>query len=242
MPEHRNQVNDKTKGTLVWVVCTKCGPETKQHMVLASVEVTDGHGDDNYWIDVSSTNELIQCGGCLAISMRMTASNSEDYDHNDDGSISYVVSENLYPPRENLRQARIFEDWKLPAEVTRIYQETLSALNKDLKVLAGTGLRALVEAVCNERQAKGSDLQKKIDDLVAKQILTKAGSEILHQIRALGNKAVHEMKPHGMEQLALAMDVVEHLLEEVYILPAAAANTFEKVGIKPTVPPVPPAV
>jgi hypothetical protein len=65
-----------------------------------------------------------------------------------------------------------------------------------------------------------------MDDLTTKSVLTPAGAEILHKIRTLGNAAAHEVKPHSEKQLGLAMDVVEHLLTDVYILPRRVAAEF----------------
>ena len=55
-------------------------------------------------------------------------------------------------------------------------------------------------------------------------VLTKDGAEILHSLRILGNIAAHEVTPHSDDQLAVAMNVVEHLLNGVYILPKAASH------------------
>ena len=109
----------------------------------------------------------------------------------------------------------------LPASVAPIYDETHAALANKQPILAGVGIRALIETVCNEKGATGSSLEKKIDDLVTKGVLTRTGSETLHSMRILGNQAAHEVKPHSEETLNLAMDVVEHMLTDVYILPAA---------------------
>ena len=115
----------------------------------------------------------------------------------------------------------------LPSKVQRIYAETLQALNSKSPILAGIGLRALVETVCHEKSAQGANLLQKIDDLTAKSVLTPAGAQILHKIRTLGNAAAHEVKPHSEKQLGLAMDVVEHLLTDVYILPKQVEAEFE---------------
>jgi Domain of unknown function (DUF4145) len=40
------------------------------------------------------------------------------------------------------------------------------ALCSKLPILAGVGIRALIEAVCHDKSAQGSDLRKKIDSLV----------------------------------------------------------------------------
>ncbi|PYO51623.1 MAG: hypothetical protein DMD83_27285, partial [Candidatus Rokuibacteriota bacterium] len=81
------------------------------------------------------------------------------------------------------------------------------------------GIRAIIEAVCRDRNASGEDLFEKINDLLAQGVLTKDGSDILHRLRVLGNNAAHEIKAHSATELTLAMDVAEHLLQAVYILP-----------------------
>ena len=115
----------------------------------------------------------------------------------------------------------------LPANVRRIYEETIGAMNNDQSVLAGIGIRALIETVCNDRKANGKNLMKRIDDLVKLGVLTAEGAAVLHKLRTLGNSAAHEVKPHTQAQLGLALDVVEHLLNGVYVLPAHAKTTFD---------------
>ncbi len=111
--------------------------------------------------------------------------------------------------------------------LSRIYQESILALNSDQPILSGIGIRAIIETVSNEEQAAGNDLAQKINGLVAKGVLTKDGADILHKIRALGNQAAHSVKVHSSTELKLAMDVVEHLLQAVYILPHHAKGTFK---------------
>jgi hypothetical protein len=41
-------------------------------------------------------------------------------------------------------------------------------------------------------------------------------------MRDLGNEAAHNIRPHSDETLRIAMDVVENLLQSVYILPKIA--------------------
>ena len=100
-------------------------------------------------------------------------------------------------------------------------------MNGDQPVLSGIGIRALIETTTKERNANGKDLMEKINDLVTQGVLTKDGADILHKLRVLGNKAAHEVKPHSTDQLDLAMDVIEHLLKGVYILPHHAKRKFK---------------
>lgn len=129
----------------------------------------------------------------------------------------------LYPSRLEGRH-KLDKSDLLPKEIIRIYNETHAALCNNLSVLAGIGIRALIETICKEKSAQGSNLEKKIDSLVTMGVLTPDGAEILHSLRILGNEAAHEVKPHTEITLGIAMDVVEHLLKGVYILPAVASK------------------
>jgi hypothetical protein len=62
-------------------------------------------------------------------------------------------------------------------------------------------------------------------------VLTNDGATILHSLRNMGNDAAHEVKPHREEELKVAFDVVENLLESVYLLPLKAKKLPKKIQI-----------
>jgi hypothetical protein len=209
------------------VACTKCSGKTS-HRVLAIVNVNGSEGDSNYSFDWHTGHELIQCLGCKTISYRTVSSNSEDYFRDEHGDTIYETAEKLYPLRINGVKGLGDEAIYLPPKIRQIYDETLTALSVSAPILAAIGLRALVETVCKEKNADGHDLFKKIDSLVDKRVLTPMGANILHKIRTIGNAAAHEVKPHSESQLLLALDIVEHLLKDVFILPKQVEAEFGK--------------
>lgn len=205
-----------------------------------SVEERGSHpaGDGANSFDWWSDSEVVQCQGCKAVTFRQTSSDSESGDFGDEGW-EPSVKERLYPGRlAGMKTLGDEVEYYVPTEVYRIYSETIGALANGSPVLAGIGLRALLEAVCKERHAGGKDLHKKIEDLQRQGILTQVSATILHKIRALGNAAAHEVKPHPEHQLALALGIVEHLLNDVYILPKKAEHGFpeDKSNAKPNAP------
>ena len=207
---------DKTKGETREVVCNRCD-NTTNHIVCSSVEFHWGN-DDIQGID---THEIIRCSGCDSISFRIGSSNSEDFEHDEEGNFVHPETEEIYPSR--LMGCIPLEDiYSLPDKVHSIYKETHAALCTKLKILAGVGIRALVEAVCSEETAEGHNLEEKIDDLVKKEVLTKRNARVLHRTRLLGNKAAHETKAASDSELDVAFDIVENLLETVYIIPKKA--------------------
>jgi len=214
---------DDGVGEEIEATCAKCG-DGKTHVIRSSIKEYNAdehhHGASFEWID---KYQVIQCGGCKNYSFRKTQSNSEDYDPYTRDHPEVVT---LYPSRIKGR-APVNDHKLLPAALQQIYLETLKALNSDQPVLAGIGIRAIVEAVCKDQNATENKLEKKIDELVAKQVLTRAGADILHKLRILGNKAAHDVKPHDVQQLGFAFDVIDNLVSSVYILPHHAKATFQ---------------
>jgi hypothetical protein len=221
------------------VQCPQCVGLTA-HKILANANLSGG---DRH-MDWQTDYQILQCNGCKTISYRSAASNSEDFDHYIDeyGSedIVHTITEKLYPPRIYGYSGLGEDRWRLPDSLRRIYDETSSALTTDQPVLTGIGVRAILETLCKDKAANGSNLLTQIDDLVTKGILTPARASVLHQIRTLGNLSAHEVAPHTPAQLSLAMKVVDHLLEEVYILPEKTQRLFS--GLAPTANILPPPI
>ena len=209
---------NKTKDKEYRLPCAKCLGETR-HKVLQSVDISGEAPEFEFYY--GENFQIVQCQGCDSVSFRKCHSDSEDCSYDEDTEEPHhIETVELYPRRVAGRH-KLRQDYFLPSAVSRIYSETHSALCNEQPILAGIGIRALVETVCKEKAAVGSNLEQKIDNLVANGVLTQAGAETLHSMRILGNEAAHEVKPHSEETLNLAMDVVEHLLNDVYILPAA---------------------
>lgn len=216
----------KSDGKEIEIQCRQCSLAT-DHKVLCSAEMT---GSDSH-MNWGTSYEIIQCLGCKTVSFRTESGSSEDFHHYHDEygneQIEYSTTEKQYPQGRKISAGISGLDaFSLPEKVRVIYFETSQALTTDQPVLTGIGLRALIETVCKDKSASGKDLFNQINDLVEKKLLTPARADVLHQIRALGNTAAHEVKPHSSEQLALAMEVLDHLLEEVYVLPAKTARVF----------------
>lgn len=66
---------------------------------------------------------------------------------------------------------------------------------------------------------KKSNLEGKISGLCESGVLTKAHAAFLHQHSFLGNEALHELRQPSSDELALAIEILEHTLEALYKLP-----------------------
>ena len=125
----------------------------------------------------------------------------------------------------------------LPPSVRSAYLETHAALCSGLPILAGIGIRLIVETVCKDKEtvdevtdkkAKYKLLETRIDELVEKQLLTPTDAGFLQRTRLVGNKAAHEALQLDEVTLNAAMDVAEHLLRSAYLLPKIADRLLTK--------------
>ncbi len=227
---------NKTKDKLISVQCATCNRATKHRVVVSFDEDGTAYDTDEQWsVDWVDNYQVVQCQGCETISFRHVHWFSEDQDPftGDDGS-----TERLYPKRSsNSINPKGF--YNVPSNLRRIYGELVDCFNNDSPTLCAAGLRALVEGVCAQQgvvdgpvqiPAKGGgtqtvrkdNLEGRIAGLQEKGLLTQSSAQTLHEHRYLGNSAVHELARPSEAELKLAIEIVEHTLEQLYELPEKA--------------------
>jgi hypothetical protein len=214
----------------VYVRCHTCNKDGQKVEIMASVrkhtKANCGHG---HIVDSWEHYQVLKCGGCETLFFRTTEENSEnmdfDYDHNGETITTLNVTEKLYPEMAAERNT-IKEFHFLPEQLRAIYTEAAKALYSNQPVLAGIGIRAILETICKDKKSLGENLLEKIDGLKNQGVLSPNGALVLHKLRVLGNSSAHEVKPHSDDQLSLAFDVLDNLLLNVYVLEPQVAKIF----------------
>lgn len=200
----------------VQVQCTECGGLQRNHAVLAEHVVT--WDNDRYDIVIWHTFQIVQCKGCNFVRFRQYKTCTEDRD--EFGNLE--LYETTVFPENKAAQTPAVESAHLPADVLKMYQETLGCFNSGANTLAAAGLRAIVEAVCKHRKISGANLEKKIEGLVTAGVLAQAQADFLHEERYMGNDAIHEMKTPSKQDLLDGLRIIEGLMNALYILPTHA--------------------
>lgn len=207
-------LNGKEKiGSTVRVNCQNCGGAARNHKILAHEQKVK---DDGY-VGECTEYQICQCLGCEGLHFREVYTCSEDCD-SEGNPIEFV---RVFP---ETREWRRTPDPELVSiqNVGHIYREAIGAFNANANVLAGAGLRAVVEAICIDRGVKGPNLETRIDSLVSANLLAKPQADLLHEERFLGNSALHELEAPAETDLNHGFEIVEGLLKTIYILPDRA--------------------
>ncbi len=167
--------------------------------------------DDDF--DIQETWAIWECLGCettLAIDSWM------------DDEPTY------YPPRSS-GQAEKKEYENIPSQLDSIYAEIVQAFNNGSHILCAAGLRALLEAICVDRDPSLAGpkkrLPQKIDTL--KSNVPDKIVDNLHSFRFLGGRALHELERPQPKELALAIEVIEDVLNVVYELDYKSGRLYK---------------
>lgn len=209
--------------------CSTCA-RLQNHKVLKE-ELTHFDDQEGWWEE--NSYQIIQCAGCDALSFRILHEDAalSQNSHSDDS-----VVEILFPRRDS--ESRPIKKYRrdFPLKVKDIYVETVEAFNNQFNLLCGMGVRSTLEAICLDKEIKNgkviikgvlkvsNKLNGKIAGLCEKGYLTASNSETLNELRILGNEVVHEVQAPSRNELAIAIDILELLIDNIYVIERKALH------------------
>lgn len=201
-------MDNNIKPKMKYIFCNKCRGETEHTLNGESYRDYPNYIDRNMVGIVERVgHRLWICSGCKTGTL-------EEYYIFDILAEEYKTDESMwdvkyYPPRSEF-QINSKEFKQLTKKLTVIYNETLEAFNNKLEILCALGIRSLLEGICADKKITGNTLKAKINNLVT--ILPKNIVTNLHSIRFLGNEAAHELSVPSTDDLKLAIELCEDLL------------------------------
>lgn len=214
-------MEEKESKKEVYHPCASCDRRTFNE-VLHSHQ----HSVDEY--DIVETHQMLKCRGCHTVSFRKVV---RDYE-----AAFPIGDDEWHVPEDITNYPSVLEGhreldyaWTLPDIVRDIYTQSVQAIKEQSNTLAGIGLRATIEAICNDRSVAGKTLEKRIDALTKDGLISQKDAERLHAIRFLGNDAAHEIKRAEPENLRIALRIIEHLLVNIYILDNEADGRLDTI-------------
>lgn len=99
-----------------------------------------------------------------------------------------------------------------------IYKEASECHENGNLRLAGAGYRGVIEAICANKEIKGTELKSQISGLLKNGWITKNESARLHSVRFLGNHLLHNLLKPDLNSLYIVRKIINHLLDQIYII------------------------
>jgi hypothetical protein len=117
-----------------------------------------------------------------------------------------------------------FDASRLPESVQESLEEAIECHANDCFPAAAVMVRRTLESVCEDHGAKGGNLSERIEGLGKAIVLPKGMIDALHNLRLLGNDAVHvEARVYsevGKQEVEVAIGVAKTILQATYQMDA----------------------
>jgi hypothetical protein len=211
---------------IIWNYCRNCVRDTK-HKIVFKKSVPEYVPEGGF--DIGNNEYMVlECNGCECISFRQEYHDYSDIYENEQGKQVCRKDICCYP-FVLINHRSELEIYYLPEKIKNVYEQTILALKGGSNLLAGVGFRAIIEAICQHEKIKGHNLELKINALAKNRFITDKEAERLHPIRFLGNDAVHDMEIPSTEKLLTVLHIIEHLLENLYILDSDAKRVLDTI-------------
>ena len=194
--------------------CRECG-QTTWHQIVATlsrqeIEVEEDPPVPPVWADV--VYDFLQCCGCDCVTMRSTMTCEQLYQ--DDKVLRY------FPPSTARR--RPAWEAQLPPPAQFLIREIYNALYSGGLRLAVMGARTLVDMAILDKVGDVRTFDQKLKALEDDGYVSKRNREVLDAALDAGNASAHRGHQFNSEAVNQVMDIVENLLQAIYVLEPAA--------------------
>lgn len=113
-----------------------------------------------------------------------------------------------------------FDSEGVPTEIEESFREALICQSQGCYMAAAVMVRSTIEKICHNKNAKGGNLLKKIENLKEMGLIPTAYLSGMDLIRELGNDSVHVFLTNfeniGKEEVDVAIDITKNIMEFTY--------------------------
>ncbi|WP_092291144.1 MULTISPECIES: DUF4145 domain-containing protein [unclassified Cupriavidus] len=209
------------------VFCNVCSHETN-HAVLHAVSQHwhEGGEDYGYGYEEHCSYLMLQCLGCESVKLR------EDWN----ASHHRDVVTNYYPPPTFRKEPKWMMAWWMssgradPPPAMLICKEIYKALQNDQPHLAAMGVRAVLEQVMIDKiGGDKNSFAKNLAALCDDGHVSRLQKERLQTVLDAGSATIHRGHTPSKEDLVTLVDIMEHVIESLYIHDDQVRQTSARV-------------
>lgn len=198
------------------VHCNSCRRITRHHLVRSSIQegsdIEEFDDGDEYEFRWEARFSMFECCGCKDVVLRRIFLLSE----NPEPEITY------FPP-PIFRHPPAWRH-KLPRELRDILEEIYRALDANCGALSIMGARTLIDLLMSKSVGDRGSFPAKLDAFQAKGVITAQSRKVLETALEAGNAAAHRGFAPKTSDIHAVMDIVENLLQSVYVFDQVAKN------------------
>ncbi|MGN8061243.1 DUF4145 domain-containing protein [Ralstonia sp. 22111] len=217
-------------GETVYTFCNRCGNNTWHKVLHIAKQAFNQSGDPDFYEE--STYYTLQCGGCHGVKLR------EDwYGGSGDEQISF------YPPPSRRKEPQWLVKWWMQTALTSnptlmICKEVYRALQNEQPHLAAMGVRAVLEqAMIDKIGGDRRSFDENLDELYRNGHVSLLMRQRLESALDVGSATIHRGHTPSKEDLQTLVDIMEHVIQSLYVHEADVARMAGRTPPRPPKPP-----
>ena len=197
--------------------CNTCGPNkncTILHSKNQKYEDLE-YGDWSYIY-----YQIVQCDGCESIFMRKEYCDSEIKDERTNKPIIFVKQ---LPPIMKRKEPEILHSWFYNGHIDlserpyrNLFREIYIAMSNEALALAAMGIRSLIEGMMIKTVGDNGSFTKNMAQFESQGHISSNQRHSLSAILELGHATMHRNYTPTLDELHLALDVVENIYELIF--------------------------
>ncbi|MFG1376103.1 DUF4145 domain-containing protein [Xanthobacter autotrophicus] len=215
--------------------CAKCGGI--RNCNIRGHYDEKGGDEDFLW---SKNWYILQCCGCDYVFLQTVSTNSEDYhqfyERDDSEGIEYIETIGFWPVLSNREKPEWVGEFGIDAvgvdKLEIVLIELYGALDSDLKILSGIGMRTAFDVAAESLGVDASkSFEGKLESLVSEGHIGIVDKDRLGALVDAGNASAHRGWIPTALELNTMMDILEHFIYSAFVAPARAKALDEKARL-----------
>lgn len=198
--------------------CSACHGETDHDVVATRQKVEVDSDQQSYYWEETTTFDFVECRGCHNVTLRRSCLGPGDREP----SVDY------FPPAVSRRKphwmAKALNIWleQPNMQIRQVLGEVYSALFAGNNRLAMMGARLVVDLALNDKLGDCGGFAAKLEKAEKKGWITHLHRRILAAAVKAGHAAAHRGYRPDLQELEHVLDIVEHLVQTLYVLEGVA--------------------
>ena len=204
--------------------CNSCLKETN-HVLVAEKKVVWEDEDDGS--DGELRYEIVSCCGCDSVGFRRVT--TDCFHLNKQGDPREKIE--YFPSAISRRKPEWLSGsfWVEHGEIESLLNEIYVAIHEDLRVLAATGIRTVIDMVITEKVGDLGNFPSKLSAIEKSGFISPSNREFLEVTIDAGSASAHRGFKPSQKDLNLLLDITENLISSIYILPGEVKALSQKV-------------
>jgi hypothetical protein len=201
--------------------CNDCRRKTLHKLLKETNDDGSEPYDEQYHIWWHITHQMFECCGCKSVVVRRSHEFSE-WDYPD---------VRFFPPPVSRHKPEWFH--KLPASLLSLLSEVYNSLDADTRALPLMGARAILDMVIVDKVGDVGTFADKLRKLESQGFVSQKNREILDAALDAGSAAAHRGYAPKITEVHAVMDIVENLLQAIYVLDKVAVEIKKSTPARP---------